>query len=61
MGDDKQKGKHIGQSAAEAFVQWAKQEQELDNMTRTWEQALELETSDSEESSDYAEKTRHRN
>ena len=51
------KGKDVGQSAAEAFVQWAKQEQHLGNMTRTWEQALETESLDSEEASDYARKT----
>ena len=43
-------GKDVGQRAAEAFVQCAKQEQELENMTRTWEQALELESSDSKSS-----------
>ena len=37
------RGADVGQSAAEAFVQWAKQEHELDNMTRSWEQAMEQE------------------
>ena len=50
------KGSDVGQSAAEAFVQWAKQEEELDNMTRSWEQAMEQELSDVEESSDWMEK-----
>ena len=52
-------GADVGQSAAEAFVQWSKQEHELDSMTRSWERALELESPDSEESSDDAEKRSH--
>ena len=49
------KGSDIGQTAAETFVQWAKQEEELDNMTRSWERAMEQELSDFEESSDWME------
>ena len=52
-----EKGSDVGQSAAEAFVQVAKQEEELDNMTRSWERAMEQELSDFEESSDWMEKS----
>ena len=52
------KGSDIGQSAAEAFVQWAKQEEELENMTRSWERDMEQDLSDFEESSDWMEKCR---
>ena len=49
------RGKDLGQKAACVLVQWAKQEQELDGMTRTWESALELTSSDDEESSAWSE------
>ena len=48
-------GADVGQSAAEAFAQWAKQEHLLDNMTRSWERAFVLESSDSAEASHYDE------
>ena len=51
------RGADAGQSAAEAFAQWAKQEQELDNMTRSWERAMEQELSEFEESSEWMDKS----
>jgi len=50
------RGRDVGQKAVSVFVQWAKREQELDNMTRMWEQALEMDSSDHEEASTWIEK-----
>ena len=43
------RGSDSGQKAASVLVQWATQEQELDNIVRMWEQAREFEQADRKE------------